>query len=110
MRKLAVAVTLVLWSTSQIACVSKSTMLQTEINLNKEVNCTTAEADIRILEEEKAHVAQQIAAGVSAIAPIGLVVNVIRKTEKRQIKIATGKYNRMIDEKIAQIKRECGVQ
>ena len=71
------------------------------------INCATAEGDIRVLKNEKAHVAEQIAMGVSAIIPIGLVVGILTRTEGQKIKIATGEYNNKIDQKIAEIKREC---
>jgi outer membrane lipopolysaccharide assembly protein LptE/RlpB len=38
------------------------------------ISCATAEGDLRVLKSEKAHVAEQIAMGVTSIIPIGLVV------------------------------------
>ena len=38
------------------------------------VNCATAEGDLRVLRAEKANLAQEIAMGVTAIVPIGLVI------------------------------------
>ncbi len=73
-------------------------------------NCSTAEADIRVLKSEKTHVSQQLAAGVSALMPIGLVAGVAAGTEGTKAKVATGDYNKMIDKKIAEIKQECGVR
>ena len=82
---------------------------QVEQDLKKPVNCATAEADIRVLETEKVHAAEQVAAGVRAIMPIGLVAGVVTGTEKSKIKVASGDYNEMIDKKIAEIKSECGL-
>ena len=73
------------------------------------VNCATAPGDLRALEAEKAHVGKQIASGVTAIVPVSLVVNVVKGTEKEHFKVATGKYNDMIDAKEAEIKRTCGL-
>ena len=73
------------------------------------VNCATAPADLRALEAEKAHVGKQIAAGVTAIVPVSLVVNVATGTEKKHFQVATGKYDDMIDEKMAEIKTTCGL-
>ncbi len=81
-----------------------------EQDMKKPVNCATAEADIRVLKSEKVHAAEQIAAGVSAIVPVGLVAGVATGTEGTKAKVATGDYNKMLDEKIAEIKRECGLQ
>lgn len=74
------------------------------------INCATAEGDIRALQHEKAHVAQQIGAGVSAIVPIGAVVGLVSGTEGESFKVATGEYNKMIDNKIAEIRTKCGIK
>jgi hypothetical protein len=49
-------------------------------------------------------------AGVSAISPAGIVVGTITNKEITNAKVATGDYNRMLDYKIAEIKRECGMK
>lgn len=74
------------------------------------INCATAEGDIRMLMHEKAHVEDQIAQGVSAFSPAGLVVGVATGTEGTKAKVASGEYNKMIDKKIAEIKEQCGVE
>jgi hypothetical protein len=71
------------------------------------INCATAEGDIRTLNAEKVNTAHEIAAGVSMIAPIGLVVGVATSTEGQKYKVTTGEYNQMLDAKIAQIKAAC---
>ena len=73
------------------------------------VNCATAPADLRALKAEKAHVGKQIAAGVTSIVPVSLVVNVVTGTEKEHFQVATGKYDDMIDGKMAEIKMTCGL-
>jgi hypothetical protein len=72
------------------------------------IDCTTAQGDIRVLQHEKAHVAQEIALGVSAIYPSSAVIGLLTGTEKTKLQVATGEYNRMIDEKIAKIEATCG--
>ena len=93
------------------ACASsmKKQEQKAEQDVKKPVNCATAEGDIRVLESEKVHAAQQLAAGVSAIVPIGLVAGVATGTEGTKAKVASGKYNKMLDNKIAEIKQECGL-
>jgi len=49
------------------------------------------------------------AAVVKSILPISLVVNVASGTEGDQAKVASGEYNKMIDNKIAEIKQQCGM-
>jgi len=59
------------------------------------VNCATAEGDIRVLQSEKTH---------------AIVVGTITNKGITNAKVATGDYNRMLDNKIAEIKRQCGVK
>ena len=73
------------------------------------VNCATAEGDLRVLQSEKVSTTKQIADGVTAITPVGLVAGTATGTEKGKLQIASGEYNKMIDQKIAQIKMTCGI-
>jgi hypothetical protein len=82
-----------------------------EANLDKPpINCFTAEGDIRVLQSEKANVAQQMAAGLAAIVPTSIVVGFITGTEGTKAQVESGEYNRKIDARIAEIKSICGVQ
>ncbi len=83
---------------------------QAKQDLAKPINCATAEGDIRALNSEKVNVAREIAAGVTAIVPVGLVVNTATGKEGDHFKVATGEYNTMIDKKIAEIKQQCGMK
>jgi len=84
---------------------------KTEENLNKPpINCFTAEGDIRVLQSEKANVAQQMAAGLQAIIPTSIVVGLITGTSGTRAQVENGEYNRMIDARIAEIKSVCGIQ
>ena len=83
---------------------------QAQHQINAPINCSKAEQDIAILENEKKSVAAQAAAGVSSILPIGLVAGLIKGTAKDKAKVATGEYNNQIKTKISQIKAECGVK
>ena len=81
-----------------------------EQQMKQPINCATAEGDIRLLMHEKAHVNEQIAQGVSAFSPVGLVVGVISGDEGTKARVASGEYNKMIDRRIAEIKAHCGIQ
>jgi len=70
----------------------------------------TAEGDIRVLQSEKAHVGQQIASGLPAIAPAGIVMGVLAGTEGTKLQVATGDYNGKIDDRIAAIRSTWQVQ
>jgi hypothetical protein len=71
------------------------------------IDCATADGDIRVLEAEKKTTGQRIAAGVKSIVPIPLVVGVVSGQAGTKYQIATGKYNTMLDDKIAEIKQQC---
>ena len=81
-----------------------------EKEMKQPINCATAEADIRMLQSEKAHVAEQIIAGVTAVVPASLVIGVVTGTEDEKIRIAIGEYDKEIDKRIAEIKEKCGVE
>ena len=83
---------------------------QEKQSLAMPINCATAEGDLRVLQSEKANVAQMIANGVTAIVPAGAVIGIITGTEGDKMKVASGDYNSMIDKKIAEIKQQCNVQ
>ncbi len=74
------------------------------------VNCATGHSDLQTLEEEKVNVAQQVASGVTAIAPVGLVMGILTGTQGTKMDVATGDYNKAIDNRIEQIKMECGLR
>jgi len=78
--------------------------------MKEPINCDTAEGDIRILQQEKAHVAQQVLAGVGSIMPAGIVIGLVTRTQKTKVRVAIGKYDKMIDERIAEIKEQCEVE
>lgn len=81
---------------------------QDQASLAQPINCSTSVGDIRVLQSEKANVTKEISAGVTSIVPISLVVNTVKGTEKANAQVATGEYNKMIDNKIAAIKAQCG--
>jgi hypothetical protein len=89
-------------------CRQKSKKIEQE--MKQPINCATAQGDIRMLQHEKAHVAQEPAEGITAILPAGLVVGVVTGTEKEKLGVSIGEYNKMIDKRIAEIKEKCGVE
>jgi hypothetical protein len=107
MKTLIVMTMIVALSACTTAKKEKATM--TELKTNSPVQCATAKGDLRALESEKAHVGSEIGAGVGAIVPISLVVNLASGTEGTEFKVASGDYNKMIDERIAEIKKTCGL-
>ena len=92
-----------------VAACSAPISKQAKEDLASPINCATAEEDIRILEDERASVLKQIEDGVTAIMPVGAVINILSKTEMDKLNVGTHHYNHQINEKIAEIKRDCGV-
>jgi len=109
MKKATLTITAAFLCTLLTSCAGDKMVKQGEADAKKPVNCATAEGDIRTLNSEKMHTSQQMAAGVMAIVPASLVVGVVTGTEGGRAKVATGEYNKMLDEKIAEIKAQCGM-
>ena len=78
-------------------------------SLENPIDCRIAEGDLRVLESEKAHVGKRIVEGFTAITPAGAVIGAIAGTERTKLEVATGAYNRKIDERIAAIQEECSL-
>ena len=74
------------------------------------VNCKTAEGDIRMLKSEKVSASQEAAAGASAIVPIGALAGLVTGTEGEKAQVATGDYDKALDQAIARIKSTCGIK
>ena len=79
-------------------------------DLAAEVDCSTAEGDIRVLNSEKANLAEEVADGATSIIPIGLVAHLLMRDEGDTFKVGTGQYDKALDKKIAQIKTQCGIK
>jgi len=94
---------------SLTACAA-SKQKKVEQEMKVPINCNYAQGDLRALGHEKVHVAEQIAEGVTAIFPAGFVAGLVTGTEKEKMKVATGDYNKMIDNRIAEIKEKCGIK
>jgi len=73
------------------------------------IDCRTADGDLRVLQSEKAHIAQRVAEGATAIYPAGAVMGIIMGTEGTKLQVATGEYNDKIDARMAEIKSKCGI-
>lgn len=90
-------------------CAARQDVQKVQAELSAPINCATAEGDIRMLQGEKASVAERIASGVTSIVPASAVVGVVSGQEGAKIEIATGDYNRMIDERIGEIRAQCNL-
>jgi PBP1b-binding outer membrane lipoprotein LpoB len=82
---------------------------QVQANLAKPVDCSTAAADIKTLNSEKARTSKEIEDGAGSIIPIGAVAHLLGRSEKESFEIGTGEYNKKLDAKIAEIQQQCNM-
>ena len=92
------------------SCASQDMVKKGEMDAKIPINCASAEADIRVLESEKTHASEQLATGVTTIVPVGLFTSAVQGKTAQNVKVSTGDYNKMLDDKIAEIKKTCGVK
>jgi hypothetical protein len=79
-------------------------------DLQRPINCTTAQDDIAVLQSEKSNVNQQMLAGVTSMVPAAAVMGLLTGRQEDRKEVLTGEYNDRIDQKIYQIRNTCGVQ
>lgn len=114
-RLLSISALVVLTSLSACALSEKNTSLvpsiseESRANLDKGVNCATAQQDIKVLEEEHASVGRRMVAGVRSVLPIAIVAGILTNDYNDRVEVATGQYNEDIEKKIAEIKKTCGI-
>ena len=90
-----------------LGCAVKQKKIEYTLDNPAPINCATAEGDLRVLQSEKTHAGQRIAEGVAALAPAGAALCILTTTERTKFKVASGEYNKKIDERIAQIRSQC---
>ena len=96
-------------------CVSKNHSPIPSINdsvkrqLGAPINCATAQADIKLLEEERASVAKRIVSGVRSVFPISAVAGLLMGDYADRVHVATGQYNDDLGAKIGEIRAACGI-
>jgi hypothetical protein len=95
---------------TNLGCAMEQKKVEKQLSQNAPINCATAPGDLRVLQSEKANVAQRMAEGVTAIYPASLVMGIVTGTESTKLKVAAGDYNAMIDKRINEIEQTCGIQ
>lgn len=110
MRNLPVVILVALLAlTMSVSCAMKQKKVEKELSEAGPVDCTTAQGDLRLLNHEKANVAERVAEGITSIYPAGLLMGLLTRTEGTKMKVAVGEYNKAIDTRMAQIKETCGI-
>ena len=80
---------------------------EAKADLTRPVNCSTANRDIKVLEDEHASVGKRVLSGVRSVMPISVVAGLLMGDYRDRVNVTTGSYNSDIEAKIAQIKSEC---
>ena len=88
---------------------SADDMAKGKVDVKKPIHCPTAEGDIRVLNSEKVHVKKQKVSGIFSITPIGLLTNAVTDQSDAE-KLSIEKYDKMLDAKIAEIKKACHIK
>ena len=83
---------------------------QAEYDLAKPIDCSSAEEDIKTLEQEKVEASEQLKAGVKMFVPAAAARAILHGDYHNREAVATGEYNQAIENKIGQIKKECGIE
>lgn len=108
MKKAALLIMVLFLVVSLSACASKEKKIMA--GLDRPVDCTNAEGDIRVLKSEKEHAAKQVQMGLASILPPAVIMALLTDTYGTQVKITTGDYNKMLDKRIKKIQETCGVE
>ncbi|MFA6378738.1 MAG: hypothetical protein WCX16_03030 [Candidatus Omnitrophota bacterium] len=82
---------------------------QVKSDLERPINCATAQADIQTLEAEKVSASQQAKSGIKMVVPAAAARSILHGDYLDSGKVATGEYNAAIDEKISKIRSFCGL-
>ena len=98
-----------MWVSVSGGCAMQQKKVLAELQHPGPVDCSTAQGDLRLLQSEKANVAERAVEGASAIYPAGALVGIPAGTEGTKLKVALGEYDEAIDARIAQIKETCGI-
>jgi hypothetical protein len=90
-------------------CAMQQEQVSQDLDRPGRIDCRTAPGDLRVLQGEKAHVAQRLVEGATAIYPAGAVMGILTGTEGTKLQVATGDYNDRIDARMAEIRAKCGL-
>jgi uncharacterized lipoprotein YmbA len=68
-------------------------------------NCARIDRQIAALEKEKRENDQRLLAGIQSVAPALAAINIVAGTYGRNVAIATGDWAKVIDRKLAELRR-----
>jgi hypothetical protein len=71
----------------------------------EQINCATAEADVRVLKSEQSHAMERAMGGGTTMVPSGLVTEPEFSTNP----IGAGQYSDYLNDRIQRIQEACGL-
>jgi len=92
---------------SLAACASKRSVKEIRAT---EPECTKAEDQLKMLDKEMVATHERALAGVASVVPSLAALSVLSGRYKTNFAIATGSYERALDDKIDEIRKACGLQ
>lgn len=81
-----------------------------EVQINQQINCTTAKEDIASLKMEKSSTAEKLANGIASILPTSIIFNLLTGEFTSRKAIATGEFDQMLYMKIDDIEQKCDMR
>jgi hypothetical protein len=112
-RHIMIPLSLLLIFSLSCASISQETIAAIE----KPVDCGSASEDIAYLDDEKSGFFGRLIAGITAVLPPGVFIVIGRDLFSSpdgiwadKFRVASGSYNRKIDDKVAGTKQQCGGQ
>jgi hypothetical protein len=72
---------------------------------SEEINCATAQADLRVLKSEQSHAMERAMGGGSTMVPSGLVT----EPEFSASPVGAGEYSDYLSSRISEIQEACGL-
>ena len=80
---------------------------QLQAHLSSPVNCLSADNDIAQLENEKASSGEKFLNGLASLLPSSALLNIVTGEYVSRVAIASGKFNRSVEERISDIEESC---
>lgn len=72
-------------------------------------DCSRAQEQLKMLDAEMVATHERVISGVSSVAPSLAVINILTGNYKTNVEVATGQYEKVLDQKINEIKTTCNL-
>ena len=79
-----------------------------EVLLEQPIDCSTADEDIAALTAATPEPRQRIRAAIGTVMPVGAATGVVTRDYRDRARLATGGFEKDLNNKIADIYEQCG--